>query len=240
MKYNLYMHIFPNNKTYIGITSRKPNQRWGKNGKGYQHNQYMQNAITKYGWENVKHIILFTNLTKKEAEQKEIELIAQYKSNQREYGYNIENGGRANCVSDETKLKMRKAHEGKTLSQEHKAKISTSLLGKEVSQKTRNKISEAQKGKRIAEEVKIKISIAHKGKSSWNKGHELSQEHKEKLRKAKARKSKKVLCIETKCIYESIREAETKLNLSHGNLAKCCNNTYGFKTCGGYHWKYVE
>lgn len=86
------MHIFPNNKVYIGVTKQKPEYRW-RNGTKYSDNQYMKNAIKKYGWKNIKHIILFENLTKEEAEQKEIELIKKYKANIREYGYNILAGG---------------------------------------------------------------------------------------------------------------------------------------------------
>lgn len=111
--YKVYIHIFPNNKKYIGITMNIPNYRWN-NGNGYNRQKIMKNAIKKYGWENIKHKILFTNLTKEEAEQKEIELIAFYKSNQRKYGYNIENGG--NCVgkmSEETKKKISKSNIGK-------------------------------------------------------------------------------------------------------------------------------
>ena len=69
------MHIFPNNKVYVGITCRKPKYRWD-NGNGYKNNKYMTNAIQKYGWNNIEHKILFTDLMKEEAERKEIELIA--------------------------------------------------------------------------------------------------------------------------------------------------------------------
>ena len=61
------MHICPNGKKYIGITGRKPQYRWN-NGKGYLANEYFTNNINKYGRENIKHIILYQNLTKKEAE----------------------------------------------------------------------------------------------------------------------------------------------------------------------------
>ena len=39
------MHIFPNGKRYIGITSRKPTERW-HNGKGYK-KQFVYKAIKK-------------------------------------------------------------------------------------------------------------------------------------------------------------------------------------------------
>ena len=76
------------------MTRLSVENRW-RNGKGYKNQNLIYRAIIKYGWDNIKHEILFENLTKEEAEQKEIELIAFYKSNQKEFGYNIENGG--NC-----------------------------------------------------------------------------------------------------------------------------------------------
>ena len=91
-KYIIYEHIFPNGKRYIGITCRSPKERW-KNGHGYAHNQYMKNAIEKYGWANVQHNILYTNLSKEVAEKEEIRLIALYKLTDRRFGYNIDKGG---------------------------------------------------------------------------------------------------------------------------------------------------
>lgn len=72
--YTIYKHIFPNNKIYIGITQQKPEKRW-QHGLGYRAQPLMWNAIQKYGWENIKHEILFENLTLEEANLKEIELI---------------------------------------------------------------------------------------------------------------------------------------------------------------------
>lgn len=90
-RYYVYKHTTPANKVYIGITCINPSHRWN-NGKGYQL-QLFGKAVDKYGWNNIKHEILFDSLTKEEAEQKEIELIAFYKSNQKEYGYNVSSGG---------------------------------------------------------------------------------------------------------------------------------------------------
>ena len=64
--YSVYIHLFPNNKVYIGITKQKPEHRWN-NGKGYKNNDYLANAILKYGWNNIEHKILYSNLTKEEA-----------------------------------------------------------------------------------------------------------------------------------------------------------------------------
>lgn len=82
----VYKHVFPNQKIYIGITRRIPEIRWGYGGNGYRDNARMWNAIKKYGWENIEHIILYENKTEEEASQIEQQLIAEYKSNQREFG----------------------------------------------------------------------------------------------------------------------------------------------------------
>ena len=90
--WTVYMHTSPNNRVYVGITSKKPTRRWD-NGNGYSYNPYFSNAIKKYGWENFKHEILYNGLTKEEACIKEQELIKKYKSNQFKHGYNQSAGG---------------------------------------------------------------------------------------------------------------------------------------------------
>lgn len=54
------------------------------------------------------------------------------------------------------------------------------------------------------------------------------------------RKSKRVLCVETGIIYDSTMEVERVLGLSHGHISRCCRKKYGFKSCGGFHWEYVD
>lgn len=91
--YYVYKHTnLVNGKVYIGITKNDPSNRW-KNGKGYSRQPYFYNAIEKYGWNNFKHEILFSNLSEYEACEKEIELINFYNSTDKAYGYNISFGG---------------------------------------------------------------------------------------------------------------------------------------------------
>ena len=93
MLYTVYKHTTPSNKVYIGITMQSTARRWRKDGSGYRTQRLFYNAIKSYGWDNIKHEILFRNLPEEEALKTEIELIARYKSNERKYGYNINNGG---------------------------------------------------------------------------------------------------------------------------------------------------
>lgn len=92
MVYSVYMHTSPSGKRYIGITKQKPEQRWGK-GRNYKSNSYFTSAIEKYGWDNFTHEILFQVDSLEKAKELEIQLIAQYRSDEREYGYNITKGG---------------------------------------------------------------------------------------------------------------------------------------------------
>lgn len=94
--YSVYCHIFPNGKKYIGI-SKDPKKRWGHNGEYYNTQKKVARAIKKYGWENVRHIILADGLTKEEAEAEEIRLIAENDSINNGYNYSI-GGGKINAT----------------------------------------------------------------------------------------------------------------------------------------------
>ena len=187
--YYVYMHTSPSGKKYIGITQNY-NKRW-RNGLGYYKNKYFYNAIQKYGWDNFKHEILFDKLTKEEAEQKEIELIAYYKSNQKEFGYNHAQGGLVNRgykLSKETRLKLSKSHKG----------FSSHNKGKKLTYEQNIKLQEGKRlyfeqfghpflGKHHTKETKDKISNANKGKSknagkdNPNYGKQLSKLHRQKI-----------------------------------------------------------
>lgn len=113
-RYIVYCHIFPNGKRYVGITSQRLNSRFRNNGDGYK-GQMVYNAIQKYGWHNIEHRVLYENLTKEEAERKEIEIIAEWKTNDINFGYNRASGGGVNIPDELSKQKNRLSHLGKNL-----------------------------------------------------------------------------------------------------------------------------
>ena len=241
--YTVYMHKNKiNNKVYIGITSQKPEHRFGNNGINYKKSLRFYNAIKKYKWESFEHVILFNNLTKQEAEQKEIELIAYYKSNNDKYGYNIANGGNTKGKqSEETKRKI---------SDKNKGKIPWTK-GKPMSQETKDKISKANK---IAYKDKPKpdyFITYEKGHIPWNKnkkGIHLSPDtefKKGNIPPFKGKKvpyeiykhrCKKILCVETNEIFNSINEAQRIKKCR--NISQVCKDIR--KIAGGYHWRYYE
>lgn len=75
----VYKHTAPNGKVYIGITGRNPLARWN-GGNGYRNNPHFWNAICKYGWDNIRHEIIMSGLSKEESEQCEIMLIKSHDS----------------------------------------------------------------------------------------------------------------------------------------------------------------
>lgn len=107
MGYKIYCHTNKiNGKKYIGQTNQSLKDRWGENGKRYK-GQVFYLAIKKYGWDNFEHELLFDNLSQEEANQKEIELIKLYNTTDKNYGYNITEGGHSNTLTEAQKEKRR-------------------------------------------------------------------------------------------------------------------------------------
>jgi group I intron endonuclease len=258
--YHVYIHTTPSGKRYIGITSMRPKKRW-KRGSNYSCNPYFSRAIKKYGWENIDHAIVASGLTKAEAEAEEVRLIAQYKSDDRRYGYNIDHGGSARGrASQETRAKMSASHMGHPTSEETKRKISESHKGVPLSPDHLagvRKSAAKRRGVPLPEEIRRKISAANKGRvktpeecaklSAAKMGHTLSAESRRKISETKkaspttARgernpKSKAVVCIETGMVYPTINDA--KKATGGKNISNCCLGKR--KTCAGFHWKYYE
>lgn len=104
--YCVYRHKSFDDRVYIGITCQSVNRRW-RNGQGYNNNYYFAHFIRKYGWDSMEHKVLYSNLSQKEAEEKEIKLIKFYKSTIPSRGFNMTKGGNSyGCHSDESKHKM--------------------------------------------------------------------------------------------------------------------------------------
>jgi len=90
----VYVHtVIENGKRYVGQCNGNPKERWGSNGHRYK-GLCFYSAILKYGWQNMKHEIVATDLSQEEANELERKLIKQYKTNNKKYGYNIAFGGK--------------------------------------------------------------------------------------------------------------------------------------------------
>jgi len=90
--YSVYVHVFPDGKLYIGSTRQKPENRW-RYGGGYKNSKTVYEPIQRYGWENIKHIVLFSNIDFDRAMIIEQELIKKYDTQNPQKGYNTKAGG---------------------------------------------------------------------------------------------------------------------------------------------------
>ena len=226
MSYLIYKHTVPNGKVYIGLTARTARERW-KNGNGYKHNPHFTSAIEKYGWENIKHEILFENLSKEEACQKEIELIKIYNATNREFGYNQSTGGEYASGHHTVSKKMLEANR----------RIGLQRRGAKLPEEYRIHISDSKKeeknpmyGRRFSEEHKRKISEANKGKT---KGRFVG---------GKSVRAKRVSMYSLNGEYiktfGSTTEAGREIKKHYSNIVKCCTGQQ--KTVGGYRWIYAD
>ena len=219
--YIVYQHKNKiNGKIYIGITSQKPEDRWGSQGCNYKSSPHFYSAIQKYGWDNFEHNILFTELTKEQACLKEQELIKEYNLMNREFGYNSTSGGDIFVMNEETKQKISQAMMG-----------NQNNLGHPCSEEKKKKISNAQKGREFTEKHKQKLSEAAKNR------HVPCSEEKKQILKEKSHK-KPVYCEELDKIFESVQECGRQLGIPATNISKLCNGRG--KTLKGYHLRYYN
>ncbi len=92
--YKVYVYTNKiNGKRYVRQTSKTLIQRAHKNGSGYYSCPIFSKAIKKYGWDNFEPHIAFDNLTHEEANRIEKYLIKILRTQDRNYGYNMGDGG---------------------------------------------------------------------------------------------------------------------------------------------------
>lgn len=236
MGWSVYVHITPVNKYYVGITSKEPHERW-RNGFGYYNQKHFYNAIKKYGWENIDHEVVASNLTEDEAKKFEMLLINKLKSNNKKYGYNITIGGDGVTGVKHTK-EWCKQHSNDIKGENNP------MYGKKHTEETLKKISNSRTGKCVGEnnpfygkhhtEESIKKLLNSR---SWYKPS------KESIMKTAEKNKRPIAQIDKDTneiikIFPSAKDAGIKLNIDRGSITKCCQHIR--KVAGGYRWEYKE
>jgi len=244
-KWSVYMHINKiNNKTYIGITSRTPEERWGCNGCNYQIKQQpvFANAIKKYGWDNFEHIIFAENLTESEAKHMEKLLIALYKTNccrykNPEYGYNMTDGGDGcfgHTMSEEAKRKIREKAIGRVWSEEQKANL------REKYKHIKNPFA----GKTHSDETKKIIGDKAKERLSNKTNHPMygkTQSKESNLKNMMSQKNRSPVIqmdLQGNVIAEfgSILDAHRCVGICKSDISLCCHEKK--ESAGGFMWRF--
>ena len=218
-KWCVYMHTNKiNNKVYVGITSRKPQRRWGRNGSNYQKENQpaFVNAIQKYGWDSFEHIIFAENLTKNEAVSLERGLIALYKTNCNRYtnpsfGYNLTDGGEGTL--------------GHHISDEGRASIS-----EKAKERFKNPKNHPMYGKRHSESGKQKMSETRQNLASSRDNKYINS-----IRVNLCQYDKNGILLDE---FIGVRAASEKTGISRSAIANCLAGLSC--TSGGYIWKKKE
>lgn len=219
LRYCVYKHTnLVNGKVYIGITCRSPEKRWGKNGCNYKSNYHFYNAIRKYGWnDGFLHEILFSDISKNDAELHEKELIREFDSANPNHGYNIALGGNSLGKMSDTM----------------KGKISASNTGKKRTLEQRKKMSDIAKATSLERSERFrKIRPNFK---MWNEGVVFTEEQVDLI---KGNTYHPVYCFELDTTFKSISYAARVLGLHAALISKVCIGER--KTTGGYHFEYAK
>lgn len=159
-----------NGMIYIG---KRQKERSNYLGSG----KYLKNAIKKYGKENFKREIIEDNIEdSKSLCEREKFWISFYKSNDKNIGYNLTNGGDGVCrgpLSEEHKKKISKALKGRVFSEEDKRKMSEGRIGMKFSEEHIKHMSERIVSKESTEKRVAKM-----------KGRKASEETRRKMRES--------------------------------------------------------
>lgn len=240
MSYFVYKHTSPSGKVYIGITQQRPTKRWGS-GVNYDYNTHFINAIKKYGWNNFTHEILFEGLSREEALAKEVELIQQYDSSNRDKGYNVSPGGNAPGVETAAKIKETRERNGIT------AKESTRMKQRWANPVIRENTLKNMRGKKRSDESKERYRQAtlRRGSPSTESIEKMKASLRQKTGEKSVRK-RPVLQIAPVTLeiigrYWTAREAAAAVGASLNGIATVCrkegNET---KASRGYFWCYED
>lgn len=242
--YSVYMHIFPDGKRYVGMTSSEPvEKRWGPNGCRYQ-TQSVYDAILEQGWDNIAHVIVCQGIPFHDAELKERELIKRYKTTDPEHGYNISHGGMygKGILNESTKEKLRQ------WDFEHpEAAERMRWYARHKSPETIEKIRQKATGVKQSEETKEKRAAKLRGRKQTSKAIERmcsAQSNRaweeKRVRAVLSATEKPVLQYDISGSFIHRHESATKAALavggSFGSVARCCRKER--HTYKGYIWRY--
>jgi len=240
---NKFGHIYMiinkiNNKRYIG-QSINVKRRICEHIQKFKENKnnILYYAFNKYGLNNFEFKIIDIANNMDDLNTKEIQYISLYKSNNKEFGYNLESGGWNSSPCIETLEKMSKSHQG-TIQDNEWVKKRVAKAG----------TNEAKKyGKPKTEKDKINLSL--NSPKFWQ-GKNRDEETKKKISETKkilgfSDKQKEIICkkvykINTYTnkviqIFDSTAHASKIENVNQSTISRWCSKN---KIIKGILWRY--
>lgn len=212
VKWTVYVHISPSGKYYVDITSRDVNKRW-QGGNGYKKNDHFYRAIQRYTWDAFTHEIVAEHLTKDEACKMEIKLIAELKSNDYHYGYNISSGGEG-CTG---LFGEKNPNYGNHWSEEQKQRMSQYQKEHPQNYSDEEKQKRSERLKKMWENEEYRN--AHTGENHLLYGSGIPFWMKNHLQNPNI---KSVVCLNTGVEYTSAKDAAMANKLNEHSIGACC------------------
>ena len=238
--YTVYRHISPSGRVYVGITKLSLSFRWNQ-GRGYKRCKLFWRAIQKYGWDNIQHFIVCSNLDKNTACILEKHLISYYKS--KRLSYNITDGGDGTTgFHMPQKAKKKIAQYQREL---HEKEVLQYTMDGRFIKRYRSAI-EAARILGYGHTSVVNCAIGHKKENTLHgyifiyKGNEDTLLQRLEWCKEHWKKYKIVQYNESNVVnvFDSIREAERATGINRVCIRKNINGI--FKRAGKYTWKKIR
>lgn len=249
-----------NGKKYIGqAVNLKVRKRKFLNWNNPKYaGDYINQARIKYNSNEYWNYEILEFCNKEDLNEKETYYISYFKSNLKEFGYNLTEGGGGTfgyVLSEETKRKMSIANSGekngfygKHHSEETKRFLSemrigkyngedNGFYGKHHSEESKRKMSNARKKRIITEETKRKLSIINSGENNGMYGRNHSEETKRRLSKLR---SIPILQYDLNMNlireWESAKSVMNELGFNNSRIGRNCKGI--ISKAYGYIWRY--
>ena len=210
-RYTVYKLTDPEGKIYIGCTGQTVERRW-HGGAGYRGSVFYDEAIQRYGWQNIKKEILCEKLTKVGGEKLEEWFVNYYDSMNPDKGYNRMTGGNHKGAK----------HSAQSVEQNRRNTLANYEGHPEFCQmhsesKRTYYRDHPEARKRISQQMREYV-LSLEGRAFLHS----------------SRKAKPVRCVETGETFPSLRSAERARG---SGVKKACSGKQVI-SCG-YHWEFV-
>lgn len=195
----------------------------------HESNRHLKYALAKYGKENFKYEVL------EECDESELNEKERYYIEKLKPEYNVANGGQDSLrrYPDEIKKKISeksKEQWANMSDEEKKARIKNNLKGPRkghaVSEKTKQKLRDKNLGKKQSLETieKRRETLKNKKLNGYVRTNDANK--------------KKVICIETGNIYESVKSAAESIGANPTNVSAMLKGRQ--KSVKGFHFVYLK
>lgn len=279
IKIYMYTNTKDNNKKYIGQTSSATlEERAGSNFVNYKESWRFYDAIKTFGPESFTKEIILETEDPDEADDIETNLISKYKTQDPEFGYNIQPGGKNFVMNEDIKKKIgEKVKSSKKFLKNNFESHAKKVIALEIQNKSfkvfdsltdaanalnisRGNIGCMCNGKGRAISLKGFIFMFEKDfsaekiddyiknfndRKSLQYGEERNKKMGDTLRKKYKNNEinfnhieKKVRCLDTNEVFNSIKEAGEKTGTCYQNISQVCNGRR--KTANGLRWEFIS